>query len=304
VRFVIKPSDDVTDRLRSNETKIALDRIISSKDKKLITPNIYREPYSTSDGNQSRVGDALANSYHNKCAYCERILKIDIEHYRPKKKVSEDSNHDGYYWLCYEWTNLLPSCITCNREGAKHNKFPVLGQRVNSPNFDQNGLVVENTLSAYEPPLLLEIPGLLHPEIDVPDAYFKFVLHHTSGIAMSPLHPTGNNEERARLTIEICKLNREALRLNRLSIINELVNSLEMAMSKYVNDQEVLSDRIMDIFDTFHANSLNPKINHSLLRKFSIQSENNFTSVVLPSCKIPVVRNILRAAFMRWMADK
>jgi hypothetical protein len=37
--------------------------------------------------------------------------------------------HPGYYWLAYKWTNLLPTCITCNQPGAegigKHDRFPV-----------------------------------------------------------------------------------------------------------------------------------------------------------------------------------
>jgi uncharacterized protein (TIGR02646 family) len=86
------------------------------------------------------------------CAYCESYLndfqRGDIEHFRPKKFVTDsndnpvllvDSNgnkkeHCGYYWLAYEWTNLLPSCVICNqptvidgRKIGKHNRFPVEG---------------------------------------------------------------------------------------------------------------------------------------------------------------------------------
>jgi hypothetical protein len=31
----------------------------------------------------------------------------------------------GYYWLAYEWSNLLISCQLCNQE-FKKNRFPLL----------------------------------------------------------------------------------------------------------------------------------------------------------------------------------
>jgi hypothetical protein len=46
----------------------------------------------------------------------------------------KEFEHPGYYWLAYEWTNLLPSCYDCNsfrRHGTmkagpgKNERFPV-----------------------------------------------------------------------------------------------------------------------------------------------------------------------------------
>ena len=138
MRFVTKPDNHKTATLSSQVTSDALLEIATNMTKENITDRIYRETYSTPDEKRSRVEDQLALSYHNKCAYCERLEKADIEHYRPKKKVAEDNTHNGYYWLCYEWTNLLPSCVKCNREGAKHSKFPILGTRVYTPSFLSN----------------------------------------------------------------------------------------------------------------------------------------------------------------------
>ncbi|MBU3133367.1 HNH endonuclease [Clostridium gasigenes] len=55
--------------------------------------------------------DALTNMSNNKCAYCECMLNIEtkdvtIDHFSPK--VSNEI-------LVLEWTNLLPSCLRCNR---------------------------------------------------------------------------------------------------------------------------------------------------------------------------------------------
>jgi hypothetical protein len=74
--------------------------------------------------------------FNQKCAYCETNLNSnqpgDVEHYRPKGRLRDDGGapvhessplgdkvHNGYWWLAYEWSNLLPSCIDCNRR-RKH----------------------------------------------------------------------------------------------------------------------------------------------------------------------------------------
>jgi hypothetical protein len=85
--------------------------------------------------------------FRGRCAYCESYIADfqhgDIEHFRPKKAVTDEHDapvlmhtplgdeikHPGYYWLAYKWSNLLPSCITCNQPGeegiGKRNRFPV-----------------------------------------------------------------------------------------------------------------------------------------------------------------------------------
>jgi len=90
----------------------------------------------------------LENVFNNKCAYCETYITRaipDTEHFRPKKQVrdkvsgsdrsvivkikDEDGNelpHPGYFWLAYNWKNLLPSCHFCNRYEGKKDQFPAL----------------------------------------------------------------------------------------------------------------------------------------------------------------------------------
>ena len=84
--------------------------------------------------------------FHGKCAYCECEVTTktgDIEHYRPKKGVTDENDnpilitnengetvfHPGYYWLAYDWMNLLPACKDCNQPGnsniGKRNRFPL-----------------------------------------------------------------------------------------------------------------------------------------------------------------------------------
>lgn len=67
-----------------------------------------------------------------KCAYCETRFGHsspgDVEHYRPKAGYRQSSaavvQGPGYYWLAYEWSNLLYTCEDCNRI-RKRQLFPL-----------------------------------------------------------------------------------------------------------------------------------------------------------------------------------
>jgi uncharacterized protein (TIGR02646 family) len=80
------------------------------------------------------VKEALSDAQHGKCAWCERSVAGgggsfgDVEHYRPKGRVSQQvgrvGNTPGYYWLAYSWENLLLSCQHCNQR-YKKDLFPL-----------------------------------------------------------------------------------------------------------------------------------------------------------------------------------
>lgn len=296
MRFVVKPEAEMTDKLKSQGTKQKLLEIVRTKDTSKISDGIYRDAYDHPDGKRSYVEDALAKSYHNKCAYCERITKADIEHYRPKAKVDDATKHDGYYWLCYEWTNLLPSCVTCNREGAKHTKFPILGPRVNSPTMKNIRNIDYDASKAGNKPLKDEIPKLLHPEVDNPEDFFGFEPDSArKGIRLKSISLKLQDIERVKGTIEICKLNRQELCLDRLEIINEFLDTLNLAFEKY-SEPEVI-EKVFDIFDAFQLQSLNAKARHTLLRKYVIKNKSNFGEVVIPFAKH---KKLVLSAFLSW----
>ena len=75
-----------------------------------------------------KVKKFLHRSQHGKCCYCERKRDekrdSDVEHFRPKARVEGAGNHLGYWWLAYNWENLLIACKTCNEE-YKKSKFPL-----------------------------------------------------------------------------------------------------------------------------------------------------------------------------------
>ncbi|MER0498972.1 hypothetical protein ACSZN6_01355 [Aeromonas hydrophila] len=126
----------------------------------------YRTPqtkaYKFTKYKEADVITALNILFNNKCAYCEGKITntgpIEVEHFRPKGKIKDVPNHQGYWWLADEWTNLLASCIDCNRNrtqilyssqdgqqlsqseklSGKHDNFPISGQRATCANDDHN----------------------------------------------------------------------------------------------------------------------------------------------------------------------
>jgi hypothetical protein len=146
------------------------------------------------------------NIFHGKCAYCETHIEGflgDAEHFRPKGRVSvksedgdtkiimvvdennEEIAHPGYFWLAYNWKNLLPSCELCNRYGGKKDLFPakshVVAKQISIGEIDK--LLYQITKSKkfqdtfyLEPEDLdvLEERLLLHPLYDDPKKHLYF----------------------------------------------------------------------------------------------------------------------------------
>jgi hypothetical protein len=118
-------------------------------------------------------------SFAGKCAYCEAYIleRKDLDHFRPKNGVTDEHDHPimitvddaemphpGYYWLAYDWRNLLPACNGCNqattiegRKVGKHTRFPVRGSHVHKP----------DDLEAEE-------PMLINPVEEDPSPHFTF----------------------------------------------------------------------------------------------------------------------------------
>jgi uncharacterized protein (TIGR02646 family) len=118
------------------------------------------------------VKDKLKIIFKCKCAYCETSTypgaHPDVEHYRDKKR---------YYWLGYEWSNLLLVCHICNRD-FKNNNFPIENEKKRlkthplsiTGKFDKKACAI-HLLNKEEQPLLL------HPAIDDPRKHLDFLIN-------------------------------------------------------------------------------------------------------------------------------
>lgn len=154
-------------------------------------------------------------AFHGKCAYCESLI-VDAtdnpaaEHFRPKnaptvlntagKQEEVRVNgvaHPGYFWLAYDWRNLVPACSQCN-SNYKGNLFPV--RKVH---------VAAYLASRSDPMALdaLEEPLLLHPYFDDPEKHLRFGDY---GVVAAV-----NGDDRGEASIKTYGLMREGLRSER-----------------------------------------------------------------------------------------
>lgn len=162
----------------------------------------------------------LKTYFCGKCGYCESDFDTvawgDVEHYRPKRSVTDDKTHPGYYWLAYSEGNLMPSCQLCNQGQGKRNWFPIAGKRATGPSDN----------------LAAELPLLLNPyeQADCGEhaAHIQYVFEELDW----ELVPTGRVEgltDRGLKSIEIYNLNRDALVGRRRKNQQAAINALRLA---------------------------------------------------------------------------
>jgi uncharacterized protein (TIGR02646 family) len=138
----------------------------------------------------------LLELFHGKCAYCETVITSsqpgDVEHYRPKGRIRDEQGrilkvringdeieHPGYWWLAYDWHNLLPACIDCNRRrrhedagsAGKGEFFEVRGRRAVMPEDDlaqEQPLLLDPSVGDFDPAQHFEFKedGTIKPVTD------------------------------------------------------------------------------------------------------------------------------------------
>jgi uncharacterized protein (TIGR02646 family) len=169
------------------------------------------------------VKQALEQLFLGKCCYCESRIGVvadwDVEHFRPKGKVSERPEHPGYYWLAYDWENLLPSCSYCN-QARKDRATAMEAEGPSEGKLDQFPLLDEALRCMdHHGDLALEQPLMINPTLEDPEIHIGFM----------PDGKAFGLSERGARTIDICHLNRKRLRderLGKMAGVLELVNLL------------------------------------------------------------------------------
>ena len=174
------------------------------------------------------VVKVLNELFHYKCAYCEsyyaHIEPVDVEHYRPKGGVVVDGKlrTPGYYWLAAEWTNLLPSCIDCNRvrthevpgstapkKSGKGNSFPLV---------DEAGRAKQPGEEGHEEPLLL------NPCLDEPAEHLEFT---DEGVVRPAVGVSGEESPKGRTSISVYGLQRMGLVRRRRAYVKFILATIE-----------------------------------------------------------------------------
>ena len=181
----VPPSLSATPTERDQITKKVIDALSEhGSDLQLVTPHEFRMVLSGIEVKHARyrnpeVKDALRETFQGKCAYCEAyaisVSPEDVEHYRPKGRVASEGGGvltSGYYWLGDEWTNLLLSCIDCNRRREhpdRDGKPVLLGKADLFPILDE-----DERCWHHEQGLERESPLLLDPCTDEPSNHLLF----------------------------------------------------------------------------------------------------------------------------------
>jgi uncharacterized protein (TIGR02646 family) len=242
---LIDPADDVG--LERTEAIKFYQALTDAKNE--FSFKIYRQPY---------VKSAIEQIFSQKCAYCETryivTQPVDVEHFRPKGAVKVGKKKRvGYYWLASEWTNLLPSCIRCNRSNTylmPKNKKVTMGKANFFPLEDETKRASQPGEESNEEPLLL------NPCHDDPAQHLKFT---EDGAVQPTMNSKGEPSAKGERSIQIYALCRPELVEERAKyaklILAQIVRVTEALanIQKYPNDQqfEVVFDRELEALEEF-----------------------------------------------------
>lgn len=171
------------------------------------------------------VKQLLIQDQYGKCCFCEsKFLETsygDVEHFRPKtaykKKGARGLTYPGYYWLAYDWTNLLFSCEKCNRS-YKKNYFPLDDETTRKPYHDHPNLLIN------------EDRLLIDPNFEDPAQFFTFKEE-------VPVPLTGNLK--GKTSIETFGL--ERMNSSRLDYLNLLKGALVFSRVDQTNETQMQS---------------------------------------------------------------
>jgi uncharacterized protein (TIGR02646 family) len=164
---------------------------------------------------------ALLKVHAHKCCYCEKEhipANLAIEHFRPKSGVKQNRKqrveYPGYFWLAYNWNNLLLSCNDCNTK-FKQTPFPL-----SNP---------ESRARSHNDDITIERPLFIDPASQDPRTHIRFR-------GAVPVHMT----EAGRITIKELGLRRITLRdkrMEKLELLNRCQNIIELAEGNPSNTQ-------------------------------------------------------------------
>lgn len=191
----------------------------------------------------------LERAFGGKCAYCESYYAdtqpVDVEHWRPKARVDVESweqpDFPGYPWLASEWSNLLPSCIDCNRRREHRIEHSPSGER-HMTGKGSRFPVEHGTARATGPEeLSRELPLLIDPCRDDP----------TQHLGCSDIDPSiiVDLTTRGEVSIEVFGLNRAALVTSRRERLHEIRHHLYQFAGLLIARERTRSQALQDVLD-------------------------------------------------------
>lgn len=198
------------------------------------------------------VKDSLIGIQGYKCCFCEskigHIDDGDVEHFRPKAGWVQDEesiNKPGYYWLAYDWDNLLLSCGKCNQR-FKRNYFP---------------LSTEIRALSHNDSVDDEEPIFIHPGNENAEMFITFNEE-------IPKEVDGN--VRGQQTIKKLQLDRDGLNEQRKSKLDMVRDIYDLAKGLHINypESELTKESKRRIERWYQLSLLDTTEYASMLRSF------------------------------------
>lgn len=182
------------------------------------------------------VKDELKEDQFNKCCFCEAIFDAnsfgDVEHFRPKaayKRTDKDTlQYPGYYWLAYDWNNLLFCCQRCNQE-FKKNEFPLTDEACRVKNHLSHNKIKD------------EKPLLINPCTEDPEKFICF----NQEIPKPKPNLSELDKRRAEETIRITGIDRKELNIGRREYLS-LLKTIETCCNSNVEVPETIRDIVSE----------------------------------------------------------
>ena len=198
------------------------------------------------------VRSALCELFHDKCGYCEYPLArtdVNVEHYRPKSRVSEAPDHPGYYWFVYDWRNLLPSCTFCNQKRRDLAAWPATTKAPAAGKADSFPLVDENRRAYYpSDDFSREEPLLVNPTVDEPSLHITF----------DPLGSPVAKSRKGDVSIAVYNLDTHRLNEQRRRVITEVIRLLKIRSKAKESEVQPIGRQILACVDALKSSSSAP----------------------------------------------
>jgi uncharacterized protein (TIGR02646 family) len=201
-------ADDALNALRDEIQQAEAAAIAASKHKRGIAAarrKAISDGLAKETGRPKIWGDlavALKALSNHKCWYSESknpASDKNVDHFRPKSRVQEDPDHEGYWWLAFNWRNYRLSSQWCNQR--RHDKV----NKTSGGKWDRFPLCPGSFRARRESDDYEQEEFLLLDPIDPDD--WKLLTFRPDGHP-TPAKPTGTSEyDRAAVSIEVYHLN-------------------------------------------------------------------------------------------------
>jgi uncharacterized protein (TIGR02646 family) len=287
--IAIKRPAIIPKKLRT-EGKKELRKIISARKNDINRFEFSRDVYGADE-----VKNVLIDMQYKKCCFCESFFMGtdagDVEHFRPKAAILLNGKlkYPGYYWLAYDWDNLLLSCGNCNRRNKK-NKFPLLDERAR--------------VKSHEGNIKLERPIFINPCNDNEDPEECITFD-------GPLAVPVNDNNRGSETILELGLDRDILVEDREKFLNDVCETaliilelvshgLPLAIKHNERTEaEIYLEKMKEVEKKIRVQAENKSQFSSMVRAF--YRRKLFDKDYLPRIKVLTAHSVAAKALYNWM---